>query len=330
MSFLLRRLSQSILVLLTVSFVSFLLFQHVGDPVTQMLGQDASEADRLRLREALGLDRASYVQYTEFIANAVQGNFGLSLRHGRPVLDLIRERLPATLELSLIAAVLAIAAGIPLGIYTAIRRDRWLPRIVLAASLVGISLPTFFIGMLLILVFSVTLGWLPSFGRGDTIAIGWWHTGLLTADGWRHLILPATTLALFQLALILRLVRAEMLEVMRADFIRFARARGLPARSIHFRHALRNALLPAVTVIGLQLGAIIAFALITETVFQWPGMGLLFAQAIAFADVPVMAAYLCLIALVFVIINLIVDVLYVLIDPRLRDGGHAGASPGGN
>jgi peptide/nickel transport system permease protein len=319
--FLARRGGQAVAVMLTVAFLSFLLFQYVGDPVAQMLGQDATEADRARLRRELGLDRPFHAQFASFIANAVQGDFGISLKQGRPVSELIRERLPATIELSLVAGILAVAVGIPLGLLTAIRRRSAVARVILTLSLLGVSLPTFFTGILLILLFSVELGWLPSFGRGETIDLGWWRSGLLTADGWRHILLPGLTLSLFQLTLILRLVRSETLEVLRADYIRFARARGLSDGVIYFRHALRNALLPVVTIIGLQLGAIVAFALITETVFQWPGMGLLFAQAITFADVPVMAAYLCLIALIFVVINLAVDLLYAAIDPRIRSYG---------
>lgn len=318
--YLARRLFQAVVVMLVVSLIAFVLFRFVGDPVTQMLGQDATAADRARVAAALGLDQPAYVQYLRFLEQAAHGDFGRSLKLGRPVAELLAERVPATIELSLFAAGLAILVGVPLGVRTAIVRRGLVSRSLLTLSLVGISLPTFFLGVLLILVFSVTLGWLPSYGRGDTVALGWWRTGFLTVDGWRHLVLHGITLALFQLALVLRLVRAEMLEVMRTDFVKFARARGLKPAAVYFRHALRNALMPVVTIIGLQLGSIIAFALITETVFQWPGMGLLFAQSVAFADVPVMAAYLCLIALVFVTINLVVDLAYLAIDPRLRDG----------
>lgn len=212
--------------------------------------------------------------------------------------------------------------------YTALKRHGKLSQALLAFSLFGVSLPTFLIGILLILIFSVQLGWLPSYGRGDTIRLGWWSTGLLTASGWHHLVLPAVTLSLFQLALVMRLVRSEMLEVLRADYIKFARARGLTKRAIHFGHALRNTLVPVITIMGLQLGGIIAFAIVTETVFQWPGMGLLFIQAVQFADIPVMAAYLCLISLIFVSINLTVDLLYFAVDPRLRVG--LGKSGGGH
>ncbi|MDX1374539.1 MAG: ABC transporter permease [Burkholderiales bacterium] len=318
LAFVLRRIAQAVLVLLAVGLIAFSLFRFVGDPVLFMLGQDATPEDRARVTRELGLDRPFHVQYANFVANAVQGEFGLSLRQVRPVSTLIVERLPATLELSLVAALFALVAGIPMGVYTALRRHSWFSQFLLAASLVGISLPTFLIGILLILVFAVILGWLPSFGRGETVAIGWWTTGLLTASGLKALILPAITLGLFQMTLIQRLVRSEMLEVLRTDYIKFARARGLSDRVIHFGHALKNTLVPVITVTGLQLGAIIAFAIITETVFQWPGMGLLFIQAVEFADIPVMAAYLCLIALFFVVINLVVDLLYYAVDPRLR------------
>jgi len=318
LAFIVRRLLQAILVMLTVALIAFLLFQYVGDPVSQMLGQDATPEDRLRLRTDLGLDQPFYVQFVHFIGNAAQGDFGISLRQGRAVSTLIKERLPATLELAFAAAVIAIAIGIPMGVYTALRRDSWLSHFLLAVSLIGISLPTFLIGILLILVFAVMLGWLPSYGRGDTVQLGWWSTGFLTTTGWKHLILPAITLCLFQLTLIMRLVRSEMMEVLRTDYIKFARARGLTDRAVHFGHALKNTLVPVMTITGLQIGGIIAFAIVTETVFQWPGMGLLFIQSVQFADIPVMAAYLCLIALVFVLINLIVDLLYFAVDPRLR------------
>ena len=318
LAFILRRALQAVLVMLVVALVSFMLFQYVGDPVAFMVGQDASPADRAALRRDLGLDQPFIVQFAKFVMNAASGDFGLSLREGRKVSSLIRERLPATLELSFVAAVLAIALGVPAGVYTALRRRSWLAQTLLTLSLLGVSLPTFLIGILLILVFAVLLGWLPSYGRGETTALGWWTTGFTSIDGWRHLILPSVTLCLFQLTLILRLVRSEMLEVLRTDYIKFARARGLSLRAIHFGHALKNTLVPVITITGLQLGGIIAFAIVTETVFQWPGMGLLFIQSVNVADIPVMAAYLCLIALIFVVINLVVDLLYFVVDPRLR------------
>ena len=324
-AFILRRLFQAIVVMVSVAFIAFLLFQYVGDPVVFLLGQDATPEQIRQLRADLGLDQPFFVQFWHFLVNAAQGEFGLSLRQGAKVSRLLGERFPATFELALVAALLALLIGIPMGVYAALRRGSFLSQLFMTVSLLGVSLPTFLIGILLILVFSVWLGWLPSFGRGETVQIGWWSTGLLTANGWVHLILPSVTLAIFQLTLIMRLVRAEMLEVLRTDYIKFARARGLSDRAVHFGHALKNTLVPVMTITGLQLGGLIAFAIITETVFQWPGMGLLFIQAVTFADVPVMAAYLCLIALIFVVINLIVDLLYVVVDPRLRvdrAGGH--------
>jgi peptide/nickel transport system permease protein len=294
--------------------------------VAIMLGQDYTQAQRDALVSDLGLDQPFWVQFATFIGNAVQGEFGLSYRLSRPVADLIAERAPATLELAFTAALLALAVGVPMGVYTGLYRHSWLSRFFLTFSLIGVSLPTFLIGILLILVFAVWLGWLPSFGRGDTVNLGWWTTGFLTWSGVKALVLPAITLGLFQLTLIMRLVRAEMMEVLRTDYIKFARARGLPNRAVHFGHALKNTMVPVITIVGLQLGAIIAFAIVTETVFQWPGMGLLFIQSVGAADIPVMSAYLLLIALVFVTINLIVDLLYYAVDPRLRigrgKGGH--------
>jgi peptide/nickel transport system permease protein len=318
LAFVIRRLLQAVVVMGVVAFVAFSLFQFVGDPVVAMLGQDATDEQRAELRRDLGLEDPIPVQFATFVKHAVQGDFGLSYRQGRKVSELIKERLPATLELSMAAAGLALLVGIPMGVYTALKRKSWLANFFLAISLVGVSLPTFLIGILLILVFAVVLGWLPSFGRGDTVQLGWWSTGLLTRDGWSHLVLPAITLALFQMTLIMRLVRSEMLEVLRTDYIKFARARGLSDRAVYFGHALKNTLVRVITITGLQIGAIIAFAIITETVFQWPGMGLLFIQSVQAADIPIMAAYLCLIALIFVVINLLVDLLYFVVDPRLR------------
>ncbi|SHJ45103.1 peptide/nickel transport system permease protein [Roseomonas rosea] len=322
-AFILSRILQAIPVMLAVALIAFGLFTFVGDPIATMLGQEFSVQQRDALVAALGLDQPVWVQFLRFIGNALRGEFGLSYRLSRPVADLIVERAPATLELALCASVVALAVGVPMGVYTGLYRRSWLSRAFLTFSLIGVSLPTFLIGILLILVFSVWLGWLPSFGRGDTVQLGWWSTGFLTASGWKALVLPSITLGLFQLTLIMRLVRSEMLEVLRSDYVKFARARGLRDRSINFGHALRNTLVPVITIVGLQLGSIIAFSIVTETVFQWPGMGLLFIQSVSSADIPVMAAYLLLIAAVFVLINLIVDLLYYAVDPRLRTGrGH--------
>jgi peptide/nickel transport system permease protein len=324
-AFIVSRVLQALPVMFAVALISFAMFAYVGDPVAIMLGQDYTVAQRDALVRDLGLDQPFFVQFAKFIASAAQGEFGLSYRLGRPVADLIAERAPATLELAFCAAGVALLVGVPMGVYTGLYRNSWLSRAFLTFSLIGVSLPTFLIGILLILIFAVWLGVLPSFGRGDTVKIGWWTTGFLTWSGLKALVLPAVTLGLFQLTLIMRLVRAEMLEVLRTDYIKFARARGLPNRAVHFGHALKNTLVPVITIAGLQLGAIIAFAIVTETVFQWPGMGLLFIQSVGAADIPVMAAYLMLIAAVFVTINLIVDLLYYAVDPRLRIGrGAAG------
>ncbi|HQS20869.1 MULTISPECIES: ABC transporter permease [unclassified Acidovorax] len=324
LAFILRRLIQAVMVMVAVAFIAFMLFQYVGDPVVFLLGQDATPEQIRSLRADLGLDKPFFVQFWHFLVNAAQGEFGLSLRQGAKVSRLMAERFPATLELALVAAALALVVGVPMGVYAALKRGTFISQAFMTLSLLGVSLPTFLIGILLILVFAVMLGWFPSFGRGEVVHIGWWTSGLLTAKGWHHITLPAVTLAIFQLTLIMRLVRAEMLEVLRTDYIKFARARGLSNRAIHFGHALKNTLVPVMTITGLQLGGLIAFAIITETVFQWPGMGLLFIQAVTFADIPVMAAYLCLIALIFVVINLVVDLLYFVVDPRLRVGNAGG------
>ncbi|MEL6548900.1 MAG: ABC transporter permease [Pseudomonadota bacterium] len=318
LSYIIRRVGQSILVLLITGLVAFSMFRFVGDPIDNMLGQERTMEDVERLRAQLGLDQPFVVQYYRFLEQAVQGNFGVSFRQGRPVAEILLERAPATLELAAVSGLFAIILGIGLGVFTAIRRNGFTANFIMSASLIGVSLPTFLIGILLIYLFSVELGWLPSFGRGETVDIGGWSTGFLTESGLRALILPSITLGLYQMTLIMRLVRSEMLEVLRQDYIRFAKARGLSDRVINFRHALKNTMVPVITVIGLQLGSIIAFAIITETVFQWPGVGLLFINAIQFVDIPVMAAYLMLISVMFVGINLLVDILYAFIDPRLR------------
>ena len=324
--FLLRRLLQSLGVMLTVALIAFALFRFVGDPINGMVGQDATQAEREALRESLGLNDSVIVQFGRFVGRTVRGEFGLSYQLARPVNQIIMEKMPATLELSFAAGVIALVVGVALGVFTGLRPRAASSRLLLAGSLVGVSLPTFLIGILLILVFSVWLRWLPSYGRGPTVQFGWWSSGLFSVDGWRSLIMPAFTLALYPMTLIVRLVRAEMLEVLRTDYIKFARARGLTDRAVNFGHALKNTLVPVITITGVQVGSIIAFAVITETVFQWPGMGLMFIQAVSYADIPVMSAYLVLVALFFVLISLVVDLLYYLVDPRLRlqrgGGGH--------
>ena len=318
LAFIIRRLLQAVIVMVVVSLIAFLMFRFVGDPINQMVGIETSVEQREALRERLGLNDPLVLQFWHFLSSAAQGNFGVSYQFRQPVADLLAARLPATLELSLVSALFALLVGIPMGVYTGLNRGTFLSNVFLSVSLIGISLPVFLIGILLIFVFAVNLQWLPSFGRGQVVDLGWWTTGFLTASGLKALILPAITLGLFQMTLIMRLVRSEMMEVLRTDYIRFARARGLTARAINFGHALKNTLVPVITITGLQLGSVIAFAIITETVFQWPGMGLLFIQAVQNVDIPIMSAYLLLIAFLFVVINLLVDLLYVAVDPRIR------------
>ncbi len=318
LSFLFRRLVQSAFVLLVVALLSFIMFRYLGDPVAQLVNEDATYADRMMLRTQMGLDEPIWIQFAQFVGRVVQGNFGLSYQMGQPVSRMLAERLPASLELSIVAFGISLALGIPMGIYASLKPNSFGARAMMVLSLVGISLPTFFIGIMLILYFGVELGWLPTFGRGEVVNVWGWPTGLLTVTGLQSIILPAITLGLFQLTFIMRLVRAEMLEILKTDYIKFAKARGLSARQIYFGHALKNTMIPVMTIAGLQLGSIIAFGIITESVFQWPGIGLLFLQAVSTVDIPVISAYLLLVAVIFVTVNLIVDILYFLIDPRLR------------
>ncbi|MEI3854042.1 MULTISPECIES: ABC transporter permease [Ensifer] len=317
--FLIKRLANAVLVMLAVALLAFLIFRFAGDPVELMANEQMSQADRIELREKLGLNDSFLTQFGRFVVNAAQGDFGISYRNGQDVMKLIAERFPATMELALVATVLSLLIGIPLGVITAIHRGRWYSEGLQFVSIIGVSLPSFVVGILLILVFAVTLGLVPAFGRGDVVQLGWWSTGLLTASGRASLLLPSLALALYQITLVMRLVRAEMMEVLRSDFVKFARARGVPRWRIYFRHALRNCLMPVVTMTAMNFGSLIAFALITETVFQWPGMGMLFIQAVTFLDMPVMAGYLCIVSFIFVTLNTLVDIAYAVIDPRLRD-----------
>ncbi|NRP21319.1 Dipeptide transport system permease protein DppB [Ensifer adhaerens] len=317
--FLIKRLANAVLVMLAVALMAFMIFRFAGDPVELMANEQMSQADRLELREKLGLNDPFVTQYVRFVVNAAQGDFGISYRNGQDVMTLIAERFPATIELALVATALSLLIGIPLGVLTAIHRGRWYSEGLQFVSIIGVSLPSFVVGILLILVFAVSLGLVPAFGRGDVVQIGWWSTGLLTASGRASLLLPSFALALYQITLVMRLVRAEMMEVLRSDFVKFARARGVPRWRIYFRHALRNCLMPVVTMTAMNVGSLIAFALITETVFQWPGMGMLFIQAVTFLDIPVMAGYLCIVSFIFVTLNTLVDIAYAVIDPRLRD-----------
>ena len=325
-TYVITRLIQSVGVMLAVALLAFIMFTYVGDPTVTMMGQEATAEDRHDLRERLGLNAPIWTQFLRFVGDIASGEFGISYQLQQKVSTVIVDRLPATLELVFVSAIFALVIGVSLGVFTGLRRNSWVSKLILTSSLIGVSLPTFLIGILLIYVFSVILGWLPSFGRGETVQIGWWKTGFLTLSGWKAIILPAITLGLFQLTLILRLVRAEMLEVLRTDYIKFARARGLTDRTVHFGHALKNTLVPVITIAGLQIGTLIAFSVITETVFQWPGMGFMFIRAVEFVDVPIMSTYLLLAALIFVTINLTVDLLYAAVDPRLRAATGRGGS----
>jgi len=328
-AFLLKRIANAAFVMLAVALLAFVIFRFFGDPVEMMVNEQATLADRVELRERLGLNDSFITQYTRFVTDTVQGDFGISYRNQQDVMVLIKERFPATFELVLVATFISLVVGIPAGVITAVYRESRLANILQLGSIIGVSLPSFVVGILLILAFSVSLGWLPAFGRGETVDIGWWSTGLLTPSGRAALMLPAISLSTFQVTLVMRLVRAEMLETLRADYIKFARARGVPTARVHWRHALRNCLMPVITLTGMQIGNLIAFALVTETVFQWPGMGMLFIQAVTFVDIPVMAAYLMIVSLIFVVLNTLVDITYAWVDPRLRDDtARAGGSNG--
>jgi len=316
--FIIKRLANAAMVMLAVALLAFMIFRFAGDPVELMANEQMSQIDRDALRERLGLNDGFITQYARFVSDAVQGNFGISYRNGQEVLGLIAESFPATMELVIVATLLSLIIGIPMGVITAIHRGKWYTELFQFTSIIGVSLPSFVVGILLILLFSVTLGWLPAFGRGDVVQLGWWSTGFLTHSGRMALILPSIALSLYQITLIMRLVRAEMLETLRSDFVKFARARGIPRYRIYFRHALRNCLMPVVTMTSMNICSLIAFALITETLFQWPGMGMLFIQAVTFIDIPVMAAYLCIVSFIFVALNTLVDITYAVIDPRLR------------
>jgi peptide/nickel transport system permease protein len=314
----LKRLLQAILVMIVVAFVSFSLFNFVGDPIISLTGEDSSIERQAEVREALGLNDPIYIQFTKFLGNVIQGDFGISYQLKREVSDLIAERMPATLELVFVSALLAIVIGVILGVYTGIHRDSFVSNIILVISLAGVSLPTFIIGIMLIYLFSVILGVLPSFGRGEVVDLGFWTTGFLTVSGLKALILPSVTLSLFQMTYVIRLVRAEMMEILQTDYIKFAKARGIQKNTVNYKHALKNGLIPVITITGINIGTLIAFSIITETVFQWPGMGLLFINAVYFVDIPIMSAYMIMVAFIFVMINFIVDITYYFIDPRIR------------
>ena len=313
-----RRFFQGLFVLLAVSMICFAIFRYLGDPVISMSGQYATFEQQEQMRRLLGLDRPAYVQYVRFIRGVLHGNFGLSYVNRVPALDLILERFPATFELAATAMCVASFLGVSLGVLVSLRPRAWRSRLIMAGSLGGISVPTFLAGILLIMGFSVYLGVLPPFGRGDTVRLGFWHTGFLTASGIKHLVLPALTLAMYQLAVLLRLTRAGMREVLAEEYIKTAWSKGLSPFKVIFKHALRNVLIPVVTISGLQFGELIAFSIVTETIFQWPGMGNLLLQSIYETDQPVIVTYIMLASFIILTINMVVDILYAVLNPKIR------------
>jgi ABC-type dipeptide/oligopeptide/nickel transport system permease component len=313
-----KRFFQGVVVLLAVSMICFVLFRYMGDPVVTMAGRYATFKQQEAVRKALGLDQPTYVQYGRFLWNAAHGNFGISYVNRLPVLGLIMERFPATFELASMAMILSCLIGVGLGVLVSLKPKAWHSRFVMAGSLGGISVPTFLTGILLIMVFAVYLGVLPPFGRGDTVQVGFWRTGLLTTSGWEHLILPALTLAMYQLAVLLRLTRAGMREVLAEDYIKTAWSKGLAPFKVIFKHALRNVMIPVVTISGLQFGELIAFSIVTETIFQWPGIGNLLLKSIYETDQPVIVTYIMLAALIIIAINMVVDILYAVLNPKIR------------
>lgn len=320
-AFLVRRILQASVVMLVISLISFSIQDNLGDPLREMVGQLVSEAERDSLREEMGLNDPFMVQYLRFLKNALQGDLGNSYFFKKPALEVILEKLPATLELVIGASLIILVFSIPIGVYCAIRPNSWLTRVLMGISIVGISVPVFLTAILLIYLFSIYLGVLPSFGRGETVMVGFWETGILTKDGLLHLILPSIALSSIMLPLFIRLIRSEMMECLEQEYIRFARAKGLSNRRIWFLHAFKNTLLPVITVGGVQIGTMIAYTILTETVFQWPGMGFLFLEAVNRVDTPLIIAYLIIVGLIFVVTNTLVDLIYGLVNPTVKLAG---------
>lgn len=322
----LRRLAQSAFVLAAMSVLVFLGIYAIGNPVELLVNPQADDAEKLRATIALGLDRPLPEQYLSFLRGALTGDLGRSFVFGVPALELILSKLPATVELALLAMVLAVGIGIPLGLLAGLRPDSWLSRSIMTGSILGFSLPTFWVGLVLIMLFSVQLGWLPSGGRGETVTLLGQRWSLFTVDGLQHLLMPAFNLALFKLSLLIRLTRAQTREALQQDYVRYARAKGLRAGRVVGVHVLKNILIPIVTIIGLEFGSVIAFAIVTESIFAWPGTGKLLIDSITLLDRPVIVAYLLVIVTLFITINLVVDLLYTALDPRVRSGARQGAA----
>ena len=317
-AFLVRRTGQAIIVMLVISVIAFSIQDNLGDPLRELVGQSVSEEQRQILRDQMGLNDPFLVQYWRFLKKAVRGDLGTSYFFKKPALDVILRKLPATLELVIGASLIIVVFSVPIGVYAAIYPKHWFSKLAMAVSIVGISIPVFLTAIMSIYVFSVELGWLPSFGRGETVNLNGWTTGVLTRDGLVHLILPCIALSSIMLPLFIRLIRAEMMEVLESEYIKFAWAKGLDRYRIWFLHALKNTLLPVITVGGVQIGTLIAFTILTETVFQWPGMGFLFLEAVNRVDTPLIIAYLIVVGLIFVVTNTIVDLIYGLVNPTVR------------
>ena len=322
LGFLARRLVQALIVMFVISLISFSIQDNLGDPLREMVGQSVSEAERQQMRDELGLNDPFLAQYGRFLGKAVQGDLGRSYFFKEPALDVILDKLPATLELVFGATILIIVISIPAGVYAAIRPNSILTRMILGISILGISVPVFLTAIFGIYLFSIELGWLPSYGRGPVIPIwGSWETGFLSWEGFKHLIMPCVALASIMLPLFIRLIRSEMVETLNTEYVKFAKAKGLKKARIYFLHALKNTMLPVVTVGGVQIGTMVAYTILTETVFQWPGMGFLFLEAVNRVDTPLIVAYLIVVGAIFVVVNTFVDLLYGLINPTVRLAG---------
>jgi peptide/nickel transport system permease protein len=323
-AFFVKRLFQAIVVMFVISLISFSIQENLGDPLRELVGQRVSEEQRQALRDEMGLNDPFLVQYMRFAKNALHGDLGESYFFKEPALEVILKKFPATFELVLGATLIIVVLSVPLGVYAAIRPQAWFSRAVMALSIIGISVPVFLTAIGLIYLFAIELGWMPSYGRGDVVSVlGVWDTGLLTADGWHHLILPSFTLASIMLPLFIRLIRSEMMEVLQSEYVKFAWAKGISPWRIYFVHALKNTMLPVITVGGVQIGTMVAYTILTETVFQWPGMGFLFLEAVNRVDTPLIVAYLIVVGAIFVITNTLVDLIYGLVNPTVKLAGKA-------
>ena len=321
-AFTVKRIIQAVIVMLIISFIGFAIKHNFGDPVRDLVGQRVTPAEREQIRDRLGLNDPFMVQYVRFLGNAIQGDLGQSYFFKKPAAEVIVKKAPATLELVFCAALIIVVLSIPLGIYAAIKPKSLFSRFVMGGSIVGVSMPVFLTAILLIYIFSVELHWLPSYGRGETVRLfGWWDSGLVTADGLLHLIMPSIALSSIMLPLFIRLIRSEMMEVLESEYVKYAWAKGIKPRRVWLVHAFKNTLLPVITVGGVQLGIMVAFTILTETVFQWQGMGSMFIESVERSDTSLMVAYLVFVGIVFVLVNTLVDIIYGLVNPTVRVAG---------